>query len=275
MLFLAISLYPIPVWLKKVIPVILLMITIGQARCALAQYPFEIKPPIHYKEYSKWKAIEHSETKTDYNITIPDCFTGRQALGIKIAPDNDRDSCIFRLYKNGKPLGRFIAPFAISPRMEGNNPKAVFVEDVNGDGLKDLKIVLPFYGGCGGFNFYAEIVYLFQQPNGRFNAFCFSDWMDDESFPNRPERDFDGDHNFEIVTKTFQNYGKHNYELYNIYNFQDGKLVNVNTKADYPLLIQLLWKGNYKTTNKVSKPQVRKLAKPLPDDFNQLSIKWL
>ena len=251
------------------------MISVGQVRFIYAQYPYESKPAIKYTAYKRWKVNRRTDTTTDYSITVPGFFAGQQSLNIKVANSKNRVNSVFSLFKNGKPIGRFVIDsFAISPPHMGYNPKAVYIEDINGDGLNDLKIAIPFYGGCGGFNFYAQIIYLLQQANGKFKAICFNDWMDNEDFPNRPERDFDGDHNFEIVTKSFQNYGTHNYELYNLYDFRNGKLFNVNAKADYPLLIQLLWEPNYKATNKVPKKQVKKLAKPLPDDFEQLKIKW-
>jgi hypothetical protein len=88
-------------------------------------------------------------------------------------------------------------------------------------------------------------------------------------YANRPERDFDGDHNFEIITQTFQNYGKHNYMLYNLYNFDGNKLINVNRKANYPIMIQLLDGINYKVTNKVTNTAMKRLTRALPDDYDQ------
>jgi len=237
-----------------------------------AQYPFESKSAIKYKEYSKWKIVKRSENETGYSIIIPGFFRDGASLGIKLAGDTRTERNRMFLFRNNKPIGSFLDSLSVGPPGMGNNPKAVYAEDINGDGLKDLKILIPFYGCCGAFNFYAQIIYLIQQPGGHFKIIAFTDWMDSEEMENRPERDFDGDHNFEIVTKTFQSYGKHNYELYNIYNFVDGKLVNVNAKGNYPLLIQLLWGPNYTGTNKVSKAKIKKLSKPLPDNFLQIPM---
>jgi hypothetical protein len=250
-----------------------LITIIGQVRYALAQYSFESKPAIKYKAYKKWKVVEHSETNTDYSIIIPNFFADHQSIGIKISGNNEKDRTRFFLLKGNKPVCNFIDSLSVSAPSKGFNPQAAFVEDINGDGLKDLKVTIPFYGGCGGFNFYAQIIYFFQQPDGSLKAFSFSDWMDNEGFPNRPERDFDADRNFEIITKTFQSYGRHNYELYNLYSFGNGKLINVNKKADYPILIQLLWGPNYTLTNKVTKERTKKLSKRLPDDFKQITLK--
>ncbi len=260
---------------QNLITAFLFISTLCQARVTYAQYSFESKTAIKFKEYDKWHVTRLRDTTANYSITVPGFFVDHGLLTIKVKGDNAHDSCVFKLLKNGKPFASFIDPQQMSPPWMGNNPKAVYVEDINGDGLPDLKISAPFFGGCGAFNFFAQIIYFIAQPDGHFKAFCFTDWMDNEDMPNRPEYDFDGDGNFEIVAKTFQSYGKHNYELYNIYNVLNGKLVNVNAKAGYPLMIQLLWAPNYKLTNKVSKAQIKKLAKPLPLDFKQLKIKWL
>ena len=255
----------------KHLSIISLIVTVGQVKLACAQYSFEHKPAVTSVEYNKWKVNNDTDEKTGYSITVPNFFDNHQALSVTILGDKEKDSCQVRIFKGGKIIGSFVDSLHISKT--GPHPKAVFLEDINGDGLKDLKILIPFYGYCGGFNFYTQIIYLFQQRNNRLKVILFTDWMDDENYPNRPERDFDGDHNFEIITKTFTAYGSHNYELYNIYNFRNGKLVNVNNKVGYPILIQLLWAPNYKVTNKVARSTIKGMSRFLPDDFKQINLR--
>ena len=56
-------------------------------------------------------------------------------------------------------------------------------------------------------------------------------------YKNKLERDFDGDGNYEIIVQSFQSYGYHNYFLFNLYNYKDGQLVNVNNKTNYPIMV--------------------------------------
>lgn len=54
------------------------------------------------------------------------------------------------------------------------------------------------------------------------------------------ERDFNADNNFEIITMTLDQYENHNYWTFNIYNFENGTLINQNQKYGYPIMIQFL-----------------------------------
>ena len=89
------------------------------------------------------------------------------------------------------------------------------------------------------------------------------------NYVNQPERDFDGDGNFEIITQTFVNYGPHNYWAFNLYNFNGTALINVNQKSNYPILVQLIDPWNYATTKKMSRATMKKFAKELPDGYDR------
>jgi len=230
-----------------------------------AQYPFECKPAINLKKFDKWQILKHSDEKLDYTIVIPDFFPNHDPIKVKIIGGSGRDSCDVHIYKKNTLIKSFIEPIQISSF--GPRPQSAFLEDVNGDGLKDLKILIPNNGCCGAYNFYAQVMYFFQNKNSTLTEISFQDLL--WNYENRPERDFDGDGNFEIITQTFQNYGAHNYLLYNLYNFNGKTLANVNKKANYPIMIQLLWEENYKITNKISRAKMKTFTRKQPDDYSQ------
>ena len=130
----------------------------------------------------------------------------------------------------------------------------------------DIKLFVPNYG-CGGYNFYVRVIYLLQKPDGNFNKISFTDLFMD--FKNRLERDFDGDGFYEVITQTFQNYQNHNYWLFDLYDFKNDSLVNVNYKDNYPIMIQLLNRENYEVTSKISREKMKDFTRKLPSDFKK------
>lgn len=217
-----------------------------------AQYPFEKYKAIKYKEYKKWKTIVDSKDSLPMTreITIPDFYNKKTSLKIKqelkIALPDSIEYSELEIYKNDKLIKKFkVATHSIS------EPLPVFMEDINGDGLNDLKIIYPNYGS-GAFNYYCKTVLLFQNKNGAFNQIIYTDIF--EEFENKPERDFNNDGKYEIITQKFQNFGQHNYWLFNIYNYKNGKLVNVNNLANYPIMIPL---NSYNVSKKISRKKMK------------------
>jgi hypothetical protein len=85
---------------------------------------------------------------------------------------------------------------------------------------------------------------------------------------NRQERDFDGDGNFEIITMNLIGHEDHSFWLFNIFNYLNGGLVNVNAKDNYPIMIQFLNRENYDVTNKISRDKMKTFALTLPEDYD-------
>ncbi len=132
---------------------------------------------------------------------------------------------------------------------KGFNPmdfsEPIRVADFNGDSQKDLKFV-AHYNGCGLAAMNVRVLYLFQQPDNKFTKI---EYMDKTDSHNTPERDMDGDGNYEIITMDLKSHKTHNYWTFNIYNFKSNELVNVNEKFDYPVMVQYLFRRNYKPAN--------------------------
>ena len=247
-------------------PCLLFCIIIFFTFSASGQYPFEKSKRIKFKRFENWQIIERSDIRADYSITLPGFFSQRSSLKFQMRSVVDKDSSIITIFKKGKLLQTFTEPYFIGG-VVGPAPKAVYWEDINGDGLSDLKVIVPGNACCGAYNYYLRVIYLFQKTDGTFTKISFTDLM--MNYINRPERDIDGDGNFEIITQSFQSYGDHNYWVFNLYNFNGSGFVNVNQKGGYPIMVQLLYRNNYKVTEKISRAKMKQFTKQYPSDYDK------
>jgi len=229
-----------------------------------AQYPFDSLPSIHYKKYAHWKRYDKSkkEGKKQCTKTLPNFFINKDTLTIQLTSFELKDSSIIRIYRNNKQIQKLYEPYSI-----GDNTfrliDTLYVADINNDGLLDLKI-LSWYAGCGLASENERVIYLFQNKDNTFTKLSYIDMMASD----RIEKDFDNDGNFEIITKSIDSYANHSYWVFNIYNYQDGKLVCVNQKYNYPIMIQYLNKDNYKITNKISRQKMKEFEKKTPENID-------
>ncbi|NUY80580.1 hypothetical protein HUK80_06715 [Flavobacterium sp. MAH-1] len=236
---------------------VLLLLVLVSGLGSSAQYPFEKFKAIRYSTFADWKTeVGKDSLPVKRMIEIPS-FTNGTTLKIeqilKISLPDSLDYAEMNLYSNGD----LVKTFEVGTRSI-SDPLPVYVSDIDDNGRKDIKILFPNYG-CGAFNYYCQTVFLFQKTDGSFDDFTFSDIC--EEFENRPERDFDNDGKFEIITQTFQNYGKHNYWLFNVYGYSEGKLVNLNRLADYPIMIPLL---SHEVSKKIPKKKMKEFAIATP-----------
>ena len=226
-----------------------------------AQYPFDSLPSIHYKKYAHWKRYDKSkkEGKKQSTKTLPNFFINQDTLTIQLTSFELEDSSIIRIYRNNKQIQKLYEPYSIGDntfRLYDN----LYVADFNNDGLLDLKI-LSWYAGCGLASENVRVIYLFQNKDNTFTKISYLD-MDAS---NHTEKDFDNDGNFEIITKSIDSYENHSYWVFNIYNYIDGKLICVNEKYNYPIMVQYLNKENYKITNKISRQKMKDFEKKTPE----------
>ncbi|MNQ56459.1 hypothetical protein D3C85_705820 [compost metagenome] len=231
---------------------------------AKGQYPFEKYPSIKYKEHNDWKTYDDTEKekKVHSTLTIPNFFENEDTLTIQLTSFTDHwwDNSIIRIYHNKTEVQKIIENTAFNPI----GLDTLRVADINGDGLQDLKIISAYMGnGTAAIN--VKIVYLFQQRDHSFKKISFADKMSN----NRPERDFDGDGNFEIVTMNLVGYQDHSYWLFNIFNYKNDELVNSNIKDNYPIMIQFLYRDNYEITNKISREKMKGFSLTLPDEYHK------
>lgn len=228
------------------------------------QFPFEKYPEITYKKYKDWISYDriNKEHKLHHTLTISRFFNDSASITIQLTLFDTLDYSIIRIFKDKKEIQKFIEPSSFYGL---TSPYPIFTADYNKDSLLDLKFLIPNHG-CGAFNNYSRVIYLLQNKFEKFSKISYTDNFI-ELHENRLERDFDGDGRFEIITQTFQNYLNHNYWLFNIYDFNNDTLVNVNNKDNYPIMIQLLRRDNFEITDKISKEKQKHFERKLPDDY--------
>ena len=234
------------------------------ALSAKAQYPFELLDSIKYQKYSNWIKYDWSEKKkaVHHTLTIRDFYKNHDSLTIQLSSFiNTSDSSYIRIFRNKIQEQKLFEPMAF-PDVNFWNP--LMVADFNGDSLKDLKLIIP-YMGCGLAGMNMRIIYLFQTADGKFKKISFLDKLEDY---NRVERDLDKDGNFEIITMTLQGYQGHNYWTFDLFNYVDGVLKNVDEKFNYPIMIQYLNKPNYKITDKISRSKMTEFKLKLPEEID-------
>ncbi|MFL5743009.1 MAG: hypothetical protein ACJ75B_22510 [Flavisolibacter sp.] len=231
---------------------------------SFGQYPFEKFPAIKYRAYKDWKVFNtnNKEHKTEFVFTIPKFFNKKDSLTLLLTSfDNKWDSSFITILKNGEELQRFFEPMFF---YDTNLMEDVMTADINGDKLQDVKLVIPYMSNGLGLN--TRVIYLFQHNNKSFNKISFDDKMFGQ---NRPERDFNGDGNYEIITMTLISYGSHSYFAFNLFNFKNSDLVSVNDKYNYPILIQFLYRDNFKITHKISRQKMKDFAQAKPEDYDK------
>ncbi|AOW09938.1 hypothetical protein [Flavobacterium gilvum] len=227
---------------------------------ASGQYDFEKYPSIKYKVYDDWKTNE-TEEKVENSISISNFFKNGESLTIQLNSFQEHwfENSDIKIFKNNIETQNFTENIGFTPLALNS----VRIADFNGDGLSDLKIIVPYMGnGIASMN--VKVIYLFQQTNQRFLKVSF----DDKQSDNRNERDFDGDGNYEIITMKLSSYQNHSYWNFNLFNLMKGKLINVNNKYDYPILVQFLEKENFKITDKISRKKMKNFALNLPEGYD-------
>ena len=117
--------------------------------------------------------------------------------------------------------------------------------------------------GCGLASLNVRVIYFYQNTNKNFTKVSFYDKMNE----NRFERDLNSDGKFEIITMTLQGHQNHNYWLFNVYNYENGNLICVNDKIDYPIMIQFLYRENYAITTKLTRQEMKKYQHRKPKEL--------
>jgi hypothetical protein len=234
---------------------------------AAAQYPFEKFPAVKNKEYKGWKMDTGAKQVTgnvSFSLVIPHFF-GDTALTLRLVSYDSPQVADVKIYKGKKQIQKMRTSMSF---LSDNLVEPVIVADVNGDGLTDVKLIVPS-NGCGLAGLNVAVIYLFQERHGKFTMVSFSDKLEgteDGLHANRRERDMDGDGNYEIITMDLRSYKTHNYWTFNIYNYKDNALVNVNEKFNYPIMVQYLYRSNY-TPADIDKKVLRKYSLTHPDGY--------
>lgn len=207
------------------------------------QYPFEkFKSP----KYSSLEfKMTEKENSLNYSKVVTSFFKDKSDLEVTISGNTQNLKETYIEIKTKLKSKKYFE------EIPAQGTDGFYIADFNGDGKKDFKIVC-FYMGSGLASLNVRVIYFFQKQNKEFTKVSFDDKMDG----NRLERDLNGDGNFEIITMSLQGHKKHNYWLFNTYNFINNNLVCVNNKMNYPIMVQLLFRDNFKETTKISRQEI-------------------
>ena len=218
---------------------------------AFGQYPFE-----KYQS-PKYTSLEFKMTQKEnvleYSKTIESFFNDKSELEVTINGNTENSKDTYIEIKTKSKSKKYFE------EIPAQGTDGFYIADFNGDGKKDFKIVC-FYMGSGLASLNVRVLYFFQNENQSFTKISFDDKMDE----NRLERDINGDGNFEIITMTLQEHKNHNYWLFNVYNFINNDLICVNVQRNYPIMIQYLFRDNFKETTNISRDEIKEygLRKP-------------
>lgn len=212
---------------------------------ANAQYPFEkYKAPVTYA-VPKWAdslgRVGKGTVVAVSTIRLDSVFSGGDKCIIRVeSPEKSKpldDGAKISIYRNKRLIQVF---------EDENAPHYYFsmgfvaVADYNGDGLPDIKMVVPYMSNGLGLDEWD--IYLIQERDGYFVKIAFFNLYS----PDRQERDMDNDGHFVIIGMQLEGYGRHNYFVYNLYKFNADTLKGISERFGYPLMYQFLERENYK-----------------------------
>ena len=219
------------------------------------QYPFEKFKTTSYKSLDF--KMKESNNSLEYSCTINSFFNDKSDLEILLKGEINKFNETQLQIKTNHNCKKYIEEIPV----QGTN--VLYIADINGDGLDDVKIVC-FYMGSGLASLNVRVIYFFQKKDKEFIKISFDDKMDE----NRLERDINNDGNFEIITMTLQRHKNHNYWLFNVYNYENNDFVCINREINYPIMTQLLFHDNFKITTKISRQIMKKYGLKTPKEIH-------
>jgi hypothetical protein len=235
------------------------------------QYPFEKYPAVKYKRMKFRISYSKDSLKVYYTLNIPRLKHDRSKYSIMMTAKNQyfRETSTLYIKKNDKIFQKLSFNGDSLP-MSGLN--YLYIADINGDSLPDIKFSFNMYGnGISGL--VRTRIYLFKKSNGSFNKISYKDMSfntEDEGLINYfPERNFDLDGHFKIMTCYLNTYKAHNYWIFDVYEYKDGNLVCVDDKYNYPIMIQYLYRPNYKITKRISTAKMKTFKKLKPNGYSK------
>ena len=188
-------------------------------------YEFKDGPPSHLKAELLVDLDKHDYKSEDGNV---------------IARLKDTDSGIDFLLKEGKYV-------LVSDNIkEAPTPYSVYRADLDGNGLKDF-IIFNWYGGCGiAMNSFRVDIFLKKKTGGyrEISYDTLSSGLEDFVDMNKNCK-------YEVIITDIYSGQKHTYFSYDIYEFENYKLVNADKKfkgfpkfvwdTDRPLIRYMCW----------------------------------
>ena len=224
---------------------------------ATGQYPFERYPAVRYAASGEWQLTRATSPPRPVSATAA-VRVGSQSYNLRVFNRRIPSDTFYVALSTGGVTKQFLEPWYLLPE---SLTQPVRVADLDGDGLPDLKLVINAVGG-GGVRGLVRLVYLFGRPGGGFAKVSFL------SFHDGPERDFDGDGNYEMVVRELVSYRGHSYWSFNVFRYSGGQLVNVSPRYGYPVLIPFLNKPSYQVSTNISRREAQRFLLKRPREYN-------
>jgi hypothetical protein len=219
-----------------------------------AQYPFEKFPSIKYEKLHF--AMGFTESDTTFIATA-----NYKKYQIKLRQNRKSATLSITVHYKAKTVFKYSDPdFNLSTLQD-----TIYVADIDGNGHIDFKFLF-FNDGSGLAGSLEKKLYFFNKGNFKFHVISYVDFF------NFPERDFNGDGNYEIIGDVLNHYQDHAYWTFNLFNYIDGRLVNVNRKFNYPIMVQYLFRENYTVTDKISRKKMKQFSLSNPDYFKSRGL---
>ncbi|MBE9585193.1 hypothetical protein IM792_12100 [Mucilaginibacter sp. JRF] len=218
---------------------------------SFAQYPFEKYPKPKYRVIPFKVVVDNGESYVLRSANY-------KGYHITIEQDTGRVKTLCLYYK--QKLIKRIQPDLGYKKITLQSDIALYAADIDGNGLVDFKFK-NYNNGSGLASVRMHKLFLFNKGKNKFSAVQYMDFFDNI------ERDLNGDGCFEIVTQHYLLQNNHSYWVFDMFNFRDGKFVNVSAENNCPILVQLLYRDNYKITRHFSRKQMRKFSFKKPELF--------
>jgi len=225
---------------------------------ATEQYPFERYPSVRYAASGEWQLTRATSPTRSVSATAA-VRAGSQSYNLRVFNRRIPADTFYVALSTGSATTQFLEPWYLLPE---SLTRPVRVADLNGDGLTDVKLVIDAVGG-GAVRGLVRLVYLFGRPGGGFAKVSFL------SLHEGPERDFDGDGNYEMVVRELVSYRGHSYWAFNVFRYTGGQLVNVSSRYGYPVLIRFLNKPNHQVSTNISRQEARQFLLKRPREYDK------
>lgn len=227
-----------------------LLIVLFISYLTTSQEYFTEFPKIEYEKIFIEKNFNEDRDDEDGGVWIK----FGDGLELRISAKHEIIRSYFDFYRDGE----LVQSFADKHPVTFNTlPDTIYTADFNNDGLFDIKIVVknnsPSFAGKRKRKFY-----FIQNTDGTFDKFSYLDFFHEE------ERDLDGDGKWEIITR--HSYLKQNtvYWVFDIFNFEDHKMVHKSKKFGYPRVTNFMTE-EIKDTEDIDRAKWQMFSRSIPE----------
>lgn len=222
----------------------------------MGQYEFDSLTKPNYVINNNWYHIDYDSVYINHTlITTKGFYKDGSDLTFQFTQDK-MDNTIM-VYKDYKTIQFF---FHINQGYgfhihSGIDEYPLQIADLNGDGLKDIKLIYSSLGNGLWFCKY-YVLYFIQNEDGTFTLYSPANllifgFIEEKNFEIKrieQERDFNKDGKFEFLQVDYTQLNDHAYWDFNVYEFSKDSAVNVSLKYGYPMLVPYNYEPTFNRT---------------------------